>query len=129
MTAIRPWLAFVALLVGCGEGGTGPQPVASGVWTGSTAGMTLTFTIDSTGTGIAEIVYSFSDFECHGATPGYPVVKSSRTPPWPIADRQFDIARTSRPTVDIAGRFSDDGRTVDGTWVWLECAGTWTGAR
>jgi len=116
--------AFVA----CSDSTTEPQPIASGVWTGSTTGMSLEFTVDAGGGTISEIVYTFSGFQCGGTTINSGSITSSRDPAWPIANRQFEITRSNDPTIDVAGTFGNDGATVSGTWEWMTCSGTWTGS-
>ena len=105
------------------------QPVMPGVWHGSTTGMSFDFTVNSGADGITQIVYTFSGLTCGGTTLASGSVQVSRTPPWPISNREFTITGTSDPKIDLAGTFGDDGATVSGTWHWLTCSGTWTGSR
>jgi hypothetical protein len=90
--------------------------------------MSLQFTVNAGATGITEIEYTFSGLQCGGTTLSSGSITVSQSPPWPIANREFEITRTSDPTIDITGTFGDDGSTVSGTWDWLTCSGTWTGS-
>jgi hypothetical protein len=120
-------LSFIAVAA-CSDSTTEPQPIASGTWTGSTTGMSLEFTVDAGGGTISEIVYTFSGFQCGGTTINSGSITSSRDPAWPITNRQFEITRSSDPTIDVAGTFGNGGTTVSGTWEWMTCSGTWTGS-
>jgi len=89
--------------------------------------MALEFTVNAAADGITEIVYTFSGLQCGGQTLSSGTITSSQTPAWPISNRQFQITRSSDPTIDITGTFGNDGTTVSGTWEWDTCSGTWTG--
>ena len=128
MKRIIPVLLLTVSVAVCGDGATGPQAIAPGVWNGSMTGLSLEFTVNAGADGVTEIVYTFSGLQCGGVTLASGSITSSRTPPWPIANRQFEITRSSNPTIDIVGTFADNGTTVSGTWDWLTCSGTWTGS-
>lgn len=104
------------------------QPIVPGTWHGATDGMSFDFTVNQAADGIPLIVYTFSGLQCGGTTLASGSVQVSRTPPWPISNRQFLVTGNSDPEIDLAGTFGEDGLTVSGTWHWLSCSGTWTGS-
>jgi len=103
-------------------------PIRSGAWRGSTTGMSLDFTVNAGSDGITELKYTFSGLTCGGVTLASGSVTVSRSTPWPISDRQFLVAPSANPKIDIAGTFGDDGVSVSGTWQWGSCSGAWTGS-
>ncbi len=109
--------------------GTGiANPISPGVWHASTAGMSLDFTLTGGGDAITDITYTFSGLTCGGSTLTTGSVKVTPGTPWPISNRQFLITSSSDPKIEISGTFGNDGISVSGTWRWLTCSGTWTGA-
>jgi hypothetical protein len=110
-----------------GDGSNGPQPIATGTWSATTGGgFAFDFTVGAGADEISEIVYRFSGLTCEGTTLSSGSLTSSRTPGWPIADREFEIARSASPAITISGTFADDGTTASGEWQWLTCVGPWT---
>jgi PKD repeat protein len=103
-------------------------PIVPGAWHGSTTGMSLDFTVNSSADGITELKYTFSGLQCGGVTHMSGSVTISWGSPRPISNRQFLITPSGEPHIDIAGTFGDDGTTVSGTWRWLTCSGAWTGS-
>ena len=103
------------------------SPIATGEWHGSTTGMALDFTVSANAQYVTPMKYTFSGLKCGGAELVSGSVTRSTTPGWEITNRQFTIPAT--PSVPgITGTFGDNGTTVTGTWTWLTCTGSWTGA-
>ena len=117
---------FTAIPVAEGTGIT--NPIVSGAWHGSTPGMALDFTVNSSATGITQIMYTFSGLSCGGTTLTSGSIIVTPGSPWVISNRQFQIPGPSNPKIAIAGTFGNDGATVAGTWSWSSCSGTWTGS-
>jgi len=130
-------------LVACGGGGDDgvappvPPPVPPtqplpGEWTGSAGFGELSFTVDSTSTGITEITFTFINFTC-GLVTKNGSIKIAPGTPWPIADRQFTIESTFDPNFEMTliGTFDNTGTNVSGTYEAVlfgkTCSGTWDG--
>ena len=134
MKRMIPYLLLAAAFLACGDStGTDsdsdPESIATGAWTGTTgSGLTFDFTVGAGAAEITQIVYRFSGLQCGGVTLSSGSITSSRTPGWPISNRQFEIARTGDPPITISGTFASNGTTASGNWDWLTCSGTWTGS-
>ncbi len=102
--------------------------IVPGAWHGSTTGLSLDFTVNSSADAVLELKYTFSGLKCEGATLVSGSITISRGSGWPISNRQFVITPSGDPKITVAGTFGDDGATVSGTWQWLSCSGTWTGS-
>jgi hypothetical protein len=122
--ASRP--LFAAIPVAEGTGLT--NPIVGGAWHGSTTGLALDFAVNSSATGITEIMYTFSGLSCGGVTLKSGSIRVLPGTPWAISDRQFQIPGPSNPDISVAGTFGNDGTTVTGTWSWSTCSGRWTGS-
>ena len=119
-----------------GNGNGGPDPIASGSWSAQADFGTFTLTVNSGGTAVTNISYSFSDFSCGGVTinGGLGVTSS-----WSITNRVFTITNDMNPDpfgsarpLTVTGTFADSGRQVSGTWsaTWSgdTCGGSWQGS-
>ena len=116
------------------------EPVP-GDWTGSPAFGGLEFTVNSTSTGISEIIYIFSDFQCGGLTL-YGLILTVRKQTGeglcPISNQQFTITSSLGPLLEvdlqitISGTFDATGTHVSGSWETASygttCSGTWNGS-
>ncbi len=102
----------------------------SGTWTGPAGFGQLSFVVNSTGTGISEIKYTFIEFRCG------PVIRNGNIrviagTPWPITDNQFTIEKTLDPNFEmtVSGTFDQTGTNASGNWEAVSygttCTGTW----
>jgi len=115
-----------------------PAPPKPGEWTASTgcSEFAFTFTVNPDSTGIAEIYYRLTEFECRGvSSSAESTVECIQI--IPITGGQFTIEslNVARPfgerwDLTVQGRFDETGRYASGTWEisaeGTTCqAGTW----
>jgi len=112
----------------------GANPV-SGDWTGSAGFGDLSFTVDSTGTGITEITWDWIDFTCDGVTKNGSITWTPGTPE-PIINGQFTVEYPGTfvsgdpySEFSMSGTFDASGTHASGTYEAVvfgtSCPGTW----
>ena len=122
-------LALMALLLsGCGP--SAPPETRAGEWEAITDFGEFTFTVDSSGTTITSIEYSFQS--CSDAIISGSVTFSGTIDlreGLPIEDGKFTLEVGGVTSMEFDGKFSRDGTRASGSWTAGACSGKWTSTR
>jgi hypothetical protein len=113
----------------------GAAPPVAGEWNGSAGFGELSFTVDSTSTGITEITWNWLEFTCGGVTKNGSETSAYVTP-LPIINAQFPTVTlsnfvTADPSSEfsMSGTFDASGTYASGTYEAVvfgtTCSGTW----
>ena len=111
-----------------------PALAQPGVWSATAGFGTFQLTVNSSGTAITQIAYTFQSWQCGGATRsgGVTVTPGSG---WPITDRQFSFQNDLSAihlSMTIQGSFTSS-TTASGSWsgnsYGTTCSGTWTASK
>ncbi|MGD9119007.1 MAG: hypothetical protein PVJ08_09825 [Dehalococcoidia bacterium] len=118
-------LALIAVFVfGCGE--SAPPETRAGEWNASTDFGEFTLFVDSSGTMITSIEYSYQS--CSKSIISGGVTFSniiSFEEGLPIEDNKFSLEMEGVSSMELKGTFSRDGTSASGSWKAGDCSGKW----
>ena len=102
----------------------------SGIWTGSSGFGDLSFTVNSTSTGITQIIYHYIDFSCGISTYVDMTHTHNFITPLSITDSQFTHEYSSSGLeLTLSGTFGQTGMSASGTYKAVVdgtiCQGNW----
>ena len=126
---LTPTLLFVAAVISIGLNMVPAFATTPGKWVGAADFGTFDLVVNAEGTGVEQISYDFSNFNC-GSTTLTQGVLVTPSRPWPISNGSFNIINSLNPDriIAVSGVFEPEFRDA-GTWEadidGEECSGTW----